>query len=69
MEQQNIYITKNQGTIWLKSDGNTITIETRIDIDLDGANRVGYKSIFNICSYFLLWNNKVLGYPPTALAV
>ena len=23
------------------------------DIDLDGANKLGYKSIFDICSYFL----------------
>ena len=53
VKQENIYITKNQGTIWLKSDGEKITIETRKDIDLDGANKLGYKSIFDICSYFL----------------
>ena len=53
VKQENIYITKNQGTIWLKSDGEKITIETRKDIDLDGANQLGYKSIFDICSYFL----------------
>lgn len=52
IKQESIYITKNLGTIWMTSDGNTITIETRKDINLDGANKVGYKSIFNICSYF-----------------
>ena len=52
IKQENIYITKNLGTIWMTSDGNTITIETRQDINLDGANKVGFKSIFNICSYF-----------------
>ena len=53
IKQENIYITKNHGTIWIKSDGHTITIETRKDINLDGANKIGYKSIFDICSYFL----------------
>lgn len=53
VRQENIYITKNQGTVWIKSDGDKITIETRNDINLDGANKVSYKSIFDICSYFL----------------
>lgn len=52
IKEENIYITKNHGTIWLKSDGNTITIETRQDINLDGANRIGYKSIFKYVLIF-----------------
>ena len=52
VEESNIFITKNQGTIWLKSDGNSIIIEKLKELNLDGANKVSYRSIFDICSYF-----------------
>jgi len=54
IEEDNIFITKNHGTIWLKSDGNSIVIEKLKELNLDGANKVSYRSIFQICSYFLL---------------
>ena len=40
VEESNIFITKNQGTIWLKSDGNSIIIEKLKELNLDGANKV-----------------------------
>lgn len=52
IEGNNIFITKNQGTIWLKSDGSSIVIEELKELNLDGANKVSYRSIFQICSYF-----------------
>lgn len=54
VEAENIFITKNHGTIWLKSNGNSIVIEKLKELNLDGANKVSYRSIFQICSYFLL---------------
>ena len=54
VEESNIFITKNQGTIWLKSDGNSIIIEKLKELNLDGANKVSYRSIFDICSYFFI---------------
>ena len=54
VEKSNIFITKNQGTIWLKSDGNSIIIEKLKELNLDGANKVSYRSIFDICSYFFI---------------
>ena len=57
VEESNIFITKNQGTIWLKSDGNSIVIEKLKELNLDGANRVSYRSIFKICSYFFVKTN------------
>ena len=54
VEESNIFITQNQGTIWLKSDGNSIIIEKLKELNLDGANKVSYRSIFDICSYFFI---------------
>lgn len=54
MKENNIFITKNQGTIWLKSDGSSIVIEKLKELNLDGANKVSYRSIFQICSYFFV---------------
>ena len=54
MKESNIFITKNQGTIWLKSDGNSIIIQKLKELNLDGANKVSYRSIFDICSYFFI---------------
>lgn len=50
---EDIYITKNQGTIWVTSDGKNINIECRKDINLDGTGQIGQK---NICNYmFFFW--------------
>lgn len=57
IEEDNIFITKDDGTIWLKSDGNNIIIEKRKDLNLDGANKISYKSMFQICSYFYAETN------------
>lgn len=57
VEEENIFITKNQGTIWLKSNGNSIVIEKLKELNLDGANKISYRSIFQICSYFLVKTN------------
>ena len=68
VKKDNIFITKNQGTIWMKSDGKKIDIEERKDIDLDGANRISYRSIFSNMFLFLIvfrivfiriWNSSV----------
>lgn len=60
IEDNNIYITKNQGTIWITSDGETISIECREDINLDGTGQLSYRNIFYICSYFFEKMKKVL---------
>lgn len=52
IQDNNIYITKNQGTIWITSNGETINIESREDINLDGTGQLSYRNIFYICSYF-----------------
>lgn len=57
VEEDNIFITKNQGTIWIKSNGNSIVIERLKELNLDGANKVSYRSIFQICSYFFVKTN------------
>lgn len=53
IQDNNIYITKNQGTIWITSNGENINIESREDINLDGTGQLSYRNIFYICSYFL----------------
>lgn len=58
IQDNNIYITKNQGTIWVTSDGEKINIECREDINLDGTGRLSYKNIFYVCSFFLNKNCK-----------
>lgn len=58
VKDNNIFITKNQGTIWLKSNGNSIVIEKLKELNLDGANKVGYRNIFQICSYFFIKINE-----------
>lgn len=58
IQDNNIYITKEQGTIWVISDGKTIDIQCREDINLDGTGQLGYKNIFFICSFFLNKNCK-----------
>ena len=60
IQDNNIYITKNQGTIWVTSDGETINIEGRDDINLDGTGQLSYKNIFYVCSYFSKKIKKVL---------
>lgn len=60
IEDNNIYITKNQGTIWVTSNGETINIECREDINLDGTGQLSYKNIFFVCSYFFEKMKKVL---------
>ena len=39
LKEENIFITKEHGTIWMKSDGNSIEITKLQDFNLDGANR------------------------------
>ena len=56
IKDENIYITKNQGTIWVTSDGNNISIECREDINLDGTSRLSFKNIFYVCSFCLIEN-------------
>ncbi len=58
IQDNNIYITKEQGTIWVISDGETIDIKCREDINLDGTGQLGYKNIFFICSFFLNKNRE-----------
>ena len=58
IRDENIYITKNQGTIWVTSDGNNISIEWREDINLDGTGRLSFKNIFYVCSFCLIGNRK-----------
>lgn len=58
IQDNNIYITKEQGTIWVISDGETIDIECREDINLDGTGQLGHKNIFFVCSFFLNKNCK-----------
>ena len=45
-------ITKNQGTIWITSDGKEIKIQRRDDINLDGTGQSSQMSIYEICSFF-----------------
>ena len=52
IQESNIYITKKRGTVWLTSDGKSIEIQTRNDINLDGTGQIGKVDIFNICSFF-----------------
>ncbi len=54
VEENNIFITREQGTIWIKSDGSSIVIEKLQELNLDGANKISYRSIFDICSYFFI---------------
>lgn len=54
IKEKNIYITKNQGTIWLTSDGRDIEIQTRKDINLDGTGQIGKMDILDVCSFFYL---------------
>lgn len=54
VEEDNIFITREQGTIWIKSDGSSIIIEKLQELNLDGANKMSYRSIFDICSYFFI---------------
>ncbi len=54
VEAKNIFVTKNHGTIWLKSDGNSIVIEKLKELNLDGANKVSYRSIFQYVLIFIL---------------
>ena len=56
IKDENIYITKNQGTIWVTSDGDNINIECREDINLDGTGRLSFKNIFYVCSFYLIEN-------------
>ena len=58
IRDENIYITKNQGTIWVTSDGNNISIECREGINLDGTGRLSFKNIFYVCSFCLIGNRK-----------
>ena len=52
IQEDNILITKNQGTIWITSDGKEIKIQRRDDINLDGTGQSGQMSIYEICSFF-----------------
>ena len=52
IQEDNIYITKCQGTIWIISDGENIEVQKRKDINLDGTRQIVKMSIFNICSFF-----------------
>lgn len=52
IQEDNILITKNQGTIWITSDGKEIKIQRRDDINLDGTGQIGQMSIYEICSFF-----------------
>ena len=52
IQEDNILITKNQGTIWITSDGINIEIQTKKDINLDGTGQIGQMSIYEICSFF-----------------
>lgn len=54
VEEDNIFITREQGTIWIKSDGSNIVIEKLQELNLDGASKISYRSIFDICSYFFI---------------
>ena len=58
IRDENIYITKNQDTIWVTSDGNNISIECREGINLDGTGRLSFKNIFYVCSFCLIGNRK-----------
>ena len=60
IQENNIYITNNQGTIWLTSDGANIEIQTRQDINLDGTGQIGKVDILNICSFFNCINYSLL---------
>ena len=54
VEKNNVFITREQGTIWIKSDGSSIVIEKLQELNLDGASKISYRSIFDICSYFFI---------------
>jgi len=60
IQENNIYVTKNHGTIWLTSNGKDIEIQTRNDINLDGTGQIGKVDIFNICSFFNHINDSLL---------
>lgn len=60
IQENKIYITNNQGTIWLTSDGTNIEIQTRQDINLDGTGQIGKVDILNICSFFNRINYSLL---------
>ena len=60
IQENNIYIAKNQGTIWINSDGKSIDIQTRKDINLDGTGQISKVDIFNICSFFNHTNGSFL---------
>lgn len=62
IQENNIYVTKNHGTIWLTSNGKNIEIQTRNDINLDGTGQTANMSIFNICSFFSYTNYSLLAY-------
>ncbi len=48
----NLYTTQNNGTIWIKSDGNLIYIND-LDYNIDGANRkVSYVENLNILTLY-----------------
>lgn len=54
IQEDNILITRNEGTIWITSDGKDIKIQKRDDINLDGTGQIGQMSIYDICSFFIL---------------
>lgn len=62
INEENIYITKYQGTIWLTSDGTNIDIQTCNNINLDGTGQIGQMSIYNICSFFIRKGHNLLAY-------
>lgn len=60
VQEDNIYITKCQGTIWIISDGENIEVQKRKDINLDGTGQIVKMSIFNICSFFFNHTDYIL---------
>ena len=60
IQEDNIYITKCQGTIWIISDGENIEVQKRKDINLDGTGQIVKMSIFNICSFLFNHTDYIL---------
>lgn len=62
IQENNIYVKKNHGTIWLTSNGKDIEIQTRNDINLDGTGQTAKMSICDICSFFSYTNYSLWAY-------
>lgn len=48
-----IYRTDTDGTIWIINDGTTNIVNTLKDLNLNGANKLGLRVYFKVCSFIL----------------